>query len=99
MSALTLEDGRLLGDWQQPINRWAEGPNSIHNDAVAQKIGMRGGTIPGTVHLAHFQPIIEQLFGGPNQYERDQFLEERKKSIFHTLYYGVQNREKTHVSE
>jgi len=24
---------------------------------------MRGGTIPGTVHMAHFRPLIERLWG------------------------------------
>ena len=51
------------GDWQQPENRWAALPGSIHNDAVAKEVGMRGGTIPGTIHLGHFVPLIETLFG------------------------------------
>ena len=59
----TASDGKLVSDWQQPINRWAERPNSIHNDAVATKIGMRGGTIPGTVHLNHFVPLVQSAWG------------------------------------
>jgi len=62
-SAIQIEDDKIYSDWQQPINRWAEQPGSIHNDAVATKIGMRGGTIPGTVHLDHFVPIIQQIWG------------------------------------
>ncbi len=54
---------QLFSDWQQPENRWAALPGSIHNDAVATKIGMRGGTIPGTVHLNHFVPLIASAFG------------------------------------
>lgn len=54
---------KLESDWQQPVNRWAELPNSIHNDSVATKIGMRGGTIPGTVHLNHFVPLIQKIWG------------------------------------
>ena len=54
---------KLVAEWQQPINRWAELPNSIHNDSVATKIGMRGGTIPGTVHLDHFVPLIQDNWG------------------------------------
>lgn len=54
---------RLYSEWQQPINRWADLPNSIHNDSVATKIGMRGGTIPGTVHLNHFVPLIQDAWG------------------------------------
>ena len=57
------EKDKLVSDWQQPINRWAELPDSIHNHAVATKIGMRGGTIPGTVHLDHFVPLIQGEWG------------------------------------
>jgi|TARA_B100000315_G_scaffold232821_1_gene245430 hypothetical protein len=62
-SAIQAEDGKLYSDWQQPINHWMDQPGSIHNDAVATKIGMRGGTIPGTVHLDHFLPIIQETWG------------------------------------
>jgi hypothetical protein len=62
-TAVTIEGERRIGAWQQPVNRWAEIPGSIHNDAVAKKVGMRGGTIPGTVHLGHFEPLLRELFG------------------------------------
>jgi hypothetical protein len=55
---------RIVGAWQQPVNRWqGVAENSIHTDAVARRVGMRGGTIPGTVHLTHFRPILTELFG------------------------------------
>lgn len=54
---------QLHGDWQYPVNRWQGAENSIHTDEVAKRVGMRGGTIPGTVHLSHFQPILTHLFG------------------------------------
>jgi len=60
---LAIEDGALRGDWQQPINRWMDSKQSIHNDDTAKKVGMRGGTIPGTVHLPHFTPLIKELWG------------------------------------
>ena len=64
MSSETLtSEGKIYSTWQQPINRWMNQPGSIHNDEVATKIGMRGGTIPGTVHLDHFVPIIQEQFG------------------------------------
>ncbi|HEV2532526.1 hypothetical protein [Phenylobacterium sp.] len=53
----------LVGAWVRPRNRWQGADNSIHTDAVAKKIGMRGGTIPGTVHLSHFAPLLTELFG------------------------------------
>ena len=61
--AVTQEGSKLIGDWQQPVNQWSDLPGSIHNDEVAHKVGMRGGTIPGTVHLDHFSPLAEELWG------------------------------------
>jgi len=66
---VVIQDGKVLSEWQQPINKWMDQPGSIHNDAVAAKVGMRGGTIPGTVHLDHFVPIIQDQFG-PSWYEK-----------------------------
>jgi hypothetical protein len=60
---VTAADGKLISDWQQPVNRWANAENSIHNDTVAREVGMRGGTIPGTVHLNHFVPLIMDTWG------------------------------------
>jgi hypothetical protein len=69
----------IRGDWVRPQNRWQNaGPNTIHNDAVAKRVGMRGGTIPGTVHLSHFQPILTELFG-------DRWLREGSVSMFYTF--------------
>lgn len=63
MPELLNQEAKLVSEWQQPINRWADLPDSIHNDAVATKIGMRGGTIPGNVHLNHFVPLIQDTWG------------------------------------
>lgn len=76
---------KLVSAWQQPENRWAELPNSIHNDAVATRIGMRGGTIPGTVHLNHFVPLIQSTFGS-RWYQRGTI------SMFYT--FATTHREK-----
>ena len=62
MTTTTVEDLRQ-GAWVQPVNRWQGADNSIHNDEVARSVGMRGGTIPGTVHLNHFRPLMDELFG------------------------------------
>ena len=53
----------VYGDWQRPINHWQGANNSIHTDAVARKVGLRGGTVPGSSHLGHFRPILTDLFG------------------------------------
>lgn len=62
-ATMTVQEGKLYSDWVQPVNRWSNAENSIHNDDVAKAIGMRGGTIPGTVHLNHFVPLIMQRWG------------------------------------
>jgi hypothetical protein len=72
------------GAWVQPENRWQAAPNSIHNDDVARSVGMRGGTIPGTVHLGHFRPLLDELFG-------DRWLIDGAVSMFYT--YATANRE------
>src|SRR5258708_39387498 len=84
MSAALQQDDRIYGIWQQPENKWQGQPNSIHNDAVAKKVGMRGGTIPGTVHLDHFRPILTQLSG-------DRWFRQGSISMFYT--YATKNRE------
>jgi hypothetical protein len=72
------------GAWVQPENRWQAAPNSIHNDDVARSVGMRGGTIPGTVHLGHFRALLDDLFG-------DRWLIDGAVSMFYT--YATTNRE------
>jgi len=62
-SDIFVKDGTVYGGWRQPINVWANLPGSIHNDEVASKIGMRGGTIPGTVHFNLFGPLFFKMWG------------------------------------
>jgi len=81
MASETLDGVRseaLVGEWVRPRNRWQGADNSIHTDAVAKKIGMRGGTIPGTVHLSHFAPLMSELFG-------ERWLERGEISMFYTF--------------
>ena len=44
---------------------WAShaGAGSIHDDATASKLGFRGGTVPGDVHLNQFPPVLIGVFG------------------------------------
>jgi hypothetical protein len=76
MSDIAVEEART-GAWVQPVNRWQAGENSIHNDEVARSVGMRGGTIPGTVHLGHFGPLLDEVFG-------DRWLIDGVVSIYYT---------------
>lgn len=36
------------------------------------------------------EPIITRLFSDPEPFDRERFLEERKESILHTLFHGIQ---------
>lgn len=77
-SETLVRDASITGAWVRPRNRWQTGENSIHNDEVAKKVGMRGGTIPGTVHLSHFAPILTDLFG-------DRWLKDGVISMYYTF--------------
>tara|TARA_B100000900_G_scaffold399289_1_gene401664 strand:- start:24 stop:875 length:852 start_codon:yes stop_codon:yes gene_type:complete len=40
-----------------------EGEGSIHDDATAEKLGFRGGTVAGDVHMNQFPPLLVKIFG------------------------------------
>jgi hypothetical protein len=81
---IQIKDGYFWGGWRKPINIWINLPGSIHNDEVAQKVGMRGGTIPGTIHLNLFPPLLLQAFG-------QRWFEQGTLSAFYT--YATTDRE------
>ncbi len=39
------------------------GDGSIHDDSTAEKLGFRGGTVAGDVHMNQFPPVLVQVFG------------------------------------
>lgn len=39
------------------------GEGSIHDDATASKLGFRGGTVAGDVHMNQFPPVLRRVFG------------------------------------
>ncbi|MDB5657122.1 MAG: hypothetical protein JWQ94_4735 [Tardiphaga sp.] len=57
----------LLGPWRQPrqmLNAQVyDSHASIHDDATAQKLGFKGGTIEGPTHFSQFAPLCERLWG------------------------------------
>jgi hypothetical protein len=53
----------LAGDYRTPRNAFQQAPGSIHNDAVASKLGFKGGTVPGSVHMDQFVPMLMDLYG------------------------------------
>lgn len=40
-----------------------DGEGSIHDDETAAKLGFRGGTVAGDVHMNQFPPVLLQIFG------------------------------------
>jgi len=58
------ERGRVLvGPYRAPANLSARTAGSIHDDATAQGLGFRGGTVAGSVHMQQFPPMLVRLFG------------------------------------
>jgi len=63
-----LEDGETLaGPWRAPKQMLTaqayDGHASIHDDAVAQKMGFKAATIEGPTHFSQFAPLCERLWG------------------------------------
>lgn len=46
-------------------NNWSAdaGAGSIHDDATAEELGFRGGTVAGDVHMNQFPPVLVEVFG------------------------------------
>jgi hypothetical protein len=55
----------------------SRGAGSIHDDAVASKLGFKGGTVPGSVHMNQFVPLILKIYG-------DKWLQHGTLSAFFT---------------
>lgn len=51
------------GPFREPRNMAAEIKGSIHDDATATKLGFRGGTVAGSVHMDQFVPRLVELYG------------------------------------
>jgi hypothetical protein len=64
-----LKGGRLYGPWRRPRNLHNENPGSIHDDATAQTLGFRGGTVAGNIHFEMLAPLLLEVFG-PRWFER-----------------------------
>ncbi|MCB1694431.1 MAG: hypothetical protein KDI19_16785, partial [Pseudomonadales bacterium] len=56
---------------------WASdaGDGSIHDDETASKLGFRGGTVPGDVHMNQFPPVLNTVFG-------DRWFEDGNLSLY-----------------
>jgi hypothetical protein len=66
-TGITETDEALIGPWRQPRQmlhaQVYDSHASIHDDATAQKLGFKGGTIEGPTHFSQFAPLGEWLWG------------------------------------
>ena len=60
---MTAQATELVGEFRAPHNGFQQAAASIHNDEVASKLGFKGGTVPGSVHMDQFVPLLVDLYG------------------------------------
>jgi hypothetical protein len=58
-----LIDGLYIGPLRHSRNTAINSKGSIHDDATASKLGFRGGTVAGSIHLDLFPPLLLRAFG------------------------------------
>jgi hypothetical protein len=74
---IVVKEGFMYGPWKPSINAAAQVKGSIHEEETAQKVGMRGGAVAGTMHLDLFPPLALGAFG-------QRFFENGCLSLFYT---------------
>src|SRR5579863_2897111 len=62
-SEIELRDHVLVGPLRRSVNNARHVAGSIHDDATASKLGFRGGTVAGSIHLELFPPLLLKAFG------------------------------------
>ena len=67
-SSITVEDGVIAGPLRSSVNNSITVKGSIHDDATATKLGFRGGTVAGSIHMELFPPLLLEAFG-PHWFE------------------------------
>jgi hypothetical protein len=62
---MTLEStsADIVGLLRTPHNSALSHKGSIHDDATASKLGFRGGTVAGSLHLDQLVPLLLELYG------------------------------------
>ena len=67
MTAPLFEPPALCGPLRRPRQMLAEqrydGHKSIHDDAMAERLGLRAGPIEGPTHFSQFDPLLHHLHG------------------------------------
>jgi hypothetical protein len=65
------------GGFRKPRNSAAEAKGSIHDDATASKLGFKGGTVAGSIHMDQFVPGLIEIYG-------DRWFETGAMSLYFT---------------
>jgi len=60
---LSETDGVLSGPVRRPANASKLAAGSIHDEATAQRLGFRGGTVAANIHFEQFPPLLEAALG------------------------------------
>ena len=60
---ITVENGIIHGPLRTSRNMSRDAKGSIHDDATATKLGFRGGTVAGSIHMELFPPLLLEAFG------------------------------------
>jgi len=71
MSSITLDRGVFSGpvlagrngSLDESGHLRDDGRGSIHDDATASRLGFRGGTVAGSIHMDQFPPVLVRAFG------------------------------------
>ena len=61
--SLQTEATDLVGPFRKPHNTAAQLKGSIHDDATATRLGFRGGTVAGSLHMDQFVPQMVEIYG------------------------------------
>jgi hypothetical protein len=61
--SLDTETREIVGEFREPHNTASQSRGSIHDDATASKLGFKGGTVAGSLHMDQFAPLALQLYG------------------------------------
>ena len=62
-SEIELRDQVLVGPLRRSVNSARNVRGSIHDDSTATRLGFRGGTVAGSIHLELFPPLLFRAFG------------------------------------
>jgi hypothetical protein len=57
------DENVIAGPMREPRNLEQAIKGSIHDDNMAQKLGLRGGTVAGSLHMEQFPPLLTHVFG------------------------------------